>query len=116
MDTERGPSPPPKGRYWEGDAAPRWGVMLDLARRTLFLGGVALHIWTAWIAWTAKGLFAGLFTLTVPVLGEAVWGGWLIYQARSPWIPYVQVLVGYILLLIAYGIWERRSSARLQSG
>ena len=112
MDRERGPSPPPKGPYW----GPRRGVMLDLARRTLFLGGVALHIWTAWIAWTAKGLFAGLFTLTVPVLGEAVWAGWLIYQARSPWIPYVQVLVGYILLLVGYGIWERRSLARPASG
>jgi hypothetical protein len=80
------------------------------------LGGIVIHLWTVWIAWTAKGLFAGLFTLTVPFLGEVAWAGWLTYEARTPWIPYVQVLLGYTLLLIAYEIWQRRSRRRPQSG
>lgn len=92
------------------------GMMQELVRRSLVLGGVAIHFWTAWVAWTAKGLFAGLFTLTVPVLGEVVWAGWLTYEARTPWIPYVQVLVGYIVLLIAYLFWERRSPPASRSG
>jgi len=76
-------------------------------RYVLVLGGVAIHLWTVWIAWTAKGAFAALFTLTVPFLGEIVWAVWLSLREGSAWHPYVQVLTGYLALAVVHRAWQR---------
>jgi hypothetical protein len=76
-------------------------------RYVLILGGVAIHVWTVWIAWTAKGAFAALFTLTVPFLGEIVWAVWLSLREGTPLHPYVQVLTGYLALAVAHRAWRR---------
>jgi hypothetical protein len=80
-------------------------------RYLLFVTGVAIHLWTVWIAWTAKGAFAGLFTLTVPFLGEIVWAGWLSWQAGTPWHPYVQVLLSYLAVALLHRVLQRRMRA-----
>jgi hypothetical protein len=81
-------------------------------RYVLILGGVAIHVWTVWIAWTAKGAFAALFTLTVPFLGESVWAVWLSLREGTAWHPYVQVLAGYVALVTVNRVWQRRERGR----
>lgn len=74
------------------------------------VAAVAIHLWTAWIAWTAKGLFAALFTLTVPFLAELVWGAWLSWKVGTLWHPYAQVLAGYLAVAVMYRLWRPRKT------
>lgn len=66
----------------------------------VWIGGLALHVYTIICAYAASGLFAAIVTFLVPFASELFWFGWFWWKTGILMNGYSGYVVSYVFCIV----------------